>query len=337
MDESDHTICLRELSRLLNLWQEHGFAPAHPDALVSWAQESASRSRLAPRPDIGLLLLDQLALAMPQSDGSLCPAAEVTSGWSEDDHRLDELPSSVSFIVLERLLADEEFRITLDRVFGCVPFTSTDLQFKWDLTPQEMRREVGWILLQQLGLCLNDGENVELSVALAPYIVQTPPANRPMSQRELDERLIAQREMALLAEQHIVRIEQERLRTAGNDDLASGVYRISEEDVEAGFDVLSFEFDGRSRRIEVKASAGPRERFFISRNELSKASEYGETYWIAWLSFSERLPDGQVEVNWFRNPTRILELEAGPWQLVPDHFMVLRVGDDSQYISQHAE
>jgi hypothetical protein len=152
-----------------------------------------------------------------------------------------------------------------------------------------------------------------------------------MSQAELEERLKVQGERAALAEKHVVKLEQERLRNSGHDELAEGVYRISPDDVTAGYDVHSFELSGQRKYIEVKASVGPRCRFFLSINELNKGRQYGESYWLAWIGFAERLPDGPVDTAWFRNPMTMLDLDGGPWEIAADGFVVARRDDDSLF------
>jgi uncharacterized protein DUF3883 len=213
-----------------------------------------------------------------------------------------------------------------------IPYTPADFSFCWADVLAVIKREPGWIWLQHLDLLKNDGESVSVAPTLVPYIVQSSPKSRPISQQELDDRLAAQNAMANLAEEYVVTIEKARLRNAGLDDLAEGVYRASLVDVGAGFDVLSFDVDGIRRRIEVKASAGPRRSFFISKNEIAKAREYGNSYWLAWLSFCERLPGGPIQISWFQDPARILDGTDSPWELVAHEFLVKRICDDSPFI-----
>lgn len=67
--------------------------------------------------------------------------------------------------------------------------------------------------------------------------------------------------------------ERATLMGAGRADLANRVRWVSEEDGDgAGYDIGSFEIDGRSRLIEVKTTNGwDRTPFHISRNELAVA------------------------------------------------------------------
>ena len=76
-------------------------------------------------------------------------------------------------------------------------------------------------------------------------------------------------------EERVLAYEQSVLRSAGRNDLARKVRWVSEEDGDgAGYDIASFERDGRSRLIEVKTTNGwDRTPFHITRNELAVAEE----------------------------------------------------------------
>jgi hypothetical protein len=76
-------------------------------------------------------------------------------------------------------------------------------------------------------------------------------------------------------EERVLAYERLALRSAGRDDLARKVRWVSEEDGDgAGYDIASFERDGRSRLIEVKTTNGwDRTPFHITRNELAVAEE----------------------------------------------------------------
>lgn len=76
-------------------------------------------------------------------------------------------------------------------------------------------------------------------------------------------------------EERVLAYERSVLRAAGRHDLARKVRWVSEEDGDgAGYDIASFEQDGRSRLIEVKTTNGwDRTPFHITRNELAVAEE----------------------------------------------------------------
>ncbi len=88
------------------------------------------------------------------------------------------------------------------------------------------------------------------------------------------------RELGLAGERFVVSYEQHRLMQAGHAKLADKVEHIAETQGDgAGFDVLSFEADGRERWIEVKTTAFAIESaFFISPNELACSRSYADRY-----------------------------------------------------------
>lgn len=90
----------------------------------------------------------------------------------------------------------------------------------------------------------------------------------------------------------VLALERKRLREAGKAKLASRVDHISETDDSAGFDILSFETNGKPRRIEVKATtANNLDRgFYMSSNELKKASQLSNYYLYLVFSTMTRKP-----------------------------------------------
>lgn len=81
------------------------------------------------------------------------------------------------------------------------------------------------------------------------------------------------RALGRAGEERVVAHERATLTSAGRPDLAKQVRWVSDEDGDgAGYDIGSFEVDGRARLIEVKTTNGwERTPFYISRNELAVA------------------------------------------------------------------
>ncbi len=81
-------------------------------------------------------------------------------------------------------------------------------------------------------------------------------------------------------EEFALKYEIARLLAAGKDRLAAKVERVSETRGDGlGFDILSFEHDGRDRLIEVKTTAyGASTPFFVTSNELAVSTERREHY-----------------------------------------------------------
>ena len=107
-----------------------------------------------------------------------------------------------------------------------------------------------------------------------------------MSEDELIEKLEQLRDTGKKAEEYTIDYEKKRLKSEEKRlDLALDIKQISLTDVHAGFDIKSYD-NGKSeltkhdRKIEVKGTTNRSPRFYWSSNEVNKAKEYGEKYWI---------------------------------------------------------
>jgi hypothetical protein len=83
------------------------------------------------------------------------------------------------------------------------------------------------------------------------------------------------RSLGKAGEEFVVDLERRQLAEADRPDLARKVRWVSAEDGDgAGYDVLSFDFAGRERLLEVKTTNGSaRTPFFLSRNERNLADK----------------------------------------------------------------
>lgn len=88
------------------------------------------------------------------------------------------------------------------------------------------------------------------------------------------------RSLGKAGEEFVVNLERRRLAEADRLDLARKVRWVAAEDGDgAGFDVLSFDFSGQQRLLEVKTTNGAaRTPFFLTRNEREVAAER-PTHW----------------------------------------------------------
>lgn len=83
------------------------------------------------------------------------------------------------------------------------------------------------------------------------------------------------RSLGKAGEEFVVNLERRCLAEADRPDLARKVRWVAAEDGDgAGFDVLSFDFSGQQRLLEVKTTNGAaRTPFFLTRNEREAAAE----------------------------------------------------------------
>lgn len=88
------------------------------------------------------------------------------------------------------------------------------------------------------------------------------------------------RSLGLAGEMFVMRFEAERLHSLGASQLSDRIEHVaSTRGDAAGFDVLSFEADGRERFIEVKTTAfGKRTPFYVTRNEVASSAHRPEQY-----------------------------------------------------------
>lgn len=108
-------------------------------------------------------------------------------------------------------------------------------------------------------------------------VANTRRPRRAISIEALDAQLAANAEHGKAAEEWVLAFECRRLQA---HPLVDQIRRVSESDVAAGYDIISFSTAAAMHHdlhIEVKSYAGTR-RFFWSRNEIATAEEFGEEY-----------------------------------------------------------
>jgi len=113
-----------------------------------------------------------------------------------------------------------------------------------------------------------------------------PPADRPWQLerlvRKFDpvERDLRNRTLGRAGEEFVLEIERKKLEKFQRLDLLKKIRWVSVEEGDgAGYDILSFEPDGRERLIEVKTTNGAaRTPFFLSENERQRAAASAESW-----------------------------------------------------------
>lgn len=114
--------------------------------------------------------------------------------------------------------------------------------------------------------------NVEVFVSAPPIeepIERPPRLERLVRKFDPVERDFRNRSLGKAGEAFVLDVERTRLQRAMRTDLAENVRWISDlEGDGAGYDILSFDTDGRERLIEVKTTNGAAKTpFFLSRTE----------------------------------------------------------------------
>jgi len=107
------------------------------------------------------------------------------------------------------------------------------------------------------------------------YRLRIIPAGKNYLEQEARNRVLG-----AAGEEFVVRFEQARLVRLGREHLAAKVEHSSRVRGDGlGYDVLSFEGDGRERLIEVKTTKHSKETpFFVSANEVAVSAEHADMY-----------------------------------------------------------
>lgn len=143
-----------------------------------------------------------------------------------------------------------------------------------------------WLETVGLGSATGVGERPALFEEATPSLAKAKSPQEGMKRliRKFDpvKRDAANRALGLAGEEMALENEKKRLTDAGRKDLAKQVFWTAQEEGDgAGYDILSFEPDGRKRLLEVKTTNGSqRTPFFLSRNEESLSREKPESFQI---------------------------------------------------------
>ncbi len=111
-------------------------------------------------------------------------------------------------------------------------------------------------------------------------------------------------EIGKLGEDYVYQYEKSKLTQIGRKDLADKIRMICQENVVAGYDILSFTEDGNEKYIEVKTTTGNHYRFELTVNELSKAEVLENSYWIYRVT---KVKTDSPEVLMIQNPNQLIQ------------------------------
>lgn len=114
----------------------------------------------------------------------------------------------------------------------------------------------------------------------SPSVYESPSPTSFQTKRNYLELEARNSALGLAGEQLVMRFEHERLWRGGHRTLADKIAHISvSQGDRLGFDVLSYETDGRERLIEVKTTRfGALTPFFASRNEVEVSDRRNGDY-----------------------------------------------------------
>jgi hypothetical protein len=148
---------------------------------------------------------------------------------------------------------------------------------------------------------------------------------RAKSAAQLEQDLVAQAAAGILAEEWVLAFERRRLASHPLRDL---IRRVSENDVAAGYDIVSFSGPTsihHDRFIEVK-SYGEVKRFFWTRNEIATAKEFGEQYCL-YLVDRRRIEEPGYSPHIISGPTpEMFGAEGSGWSVSATSFEHVALG-----------
>lgn len=114
-------------------------------------------------------------------------------------------------------------------------------------------------------------------------------------------------------EEFVLRYEKARLIHAGREELADRLEQVSKsQGPSAGFDIRSFENNGKDRLIEVKTTSyGRYTPFYITKNELRTSIHHPQSYHLYRLFLFRSKPglftlSGQIDKVCFLDPVQYL-------------------------------
>lgn len=151
---------------------------------------------------------------------------------------------------------------------------------KWEISDMFDNPEILPILYE-----LSILEKKDTTVEINPkYIEIINKSQKKLTLKQLEIQLQNWKIAGEIGEEIVLEFEKNRLKNDGHDKKSEKVEKISSEFANAGYDILSFleceENKFQEIYIEVKGSTGKKFEFYWSANELEKARECGEKYWI---------------------------------------------------------
>lgn len=138
-----------------------------------------------------------------------------------------------------------------------------------------LRREPAWAPLAGAEVAETPALFLEPAPALQPPKARPPELERLVRKFDPGERDFRNRALGRAGEEAVFHFERSRLEAEARPDLARKVRWVAQEDGDgAGYDIHSFEPDGRDRLVEVKTTTGNRTTpFYLTRNEYALAEE----------------------------------------------------------------
>lgn len=256
------------------------------------------------------------ALSWIKIDGdTLLLVSSVAAHVSDKDNLNEQLIVSS----VEQLFSGEVFnplQFSYDAVQGCYAF-------KNELLPLPFSTVRNVLVSQGFMIAARDeqGTKFYINPAYDSLIARHCRAKqKKISLEQLRKRLEKNELAGEKAELFVLSFEKERV----GQPLCEGIKRISEIDVSAGYDIVSFnsgESQGPDRFIEVKAIS--REGFYWSKNEYEVAKLKGEEYFLYLVDLSQtNNPDYSPDI--IQNPAASI-MNSDNWFVEAQSYLIKHI------------
>lgn len=178
-------------------------------------------------------------------------------------------------------LIQSSIQLTPDDFLPSAPNSSEPKWMRNVRNVLQQRKNTGYIAWDKNGKYMIPTKEINIS----DDSITTPSKIQYKISEEKFRKIMESREaIGQAGENWVVNYERRYLRENGKNELAEQIMRISEANIGAGYDVLSFKIDNTEKYIEVKTTALSRMEFFISANELEVAKQLNGKYWIYLVS-----------------------------------------------------
>lgn len=230
----------------------------------------------------------------------------------------DELNDFLIRSTVDKLFAEQAFDANMfcyDSVNGCYAF-------KNEMFPLALSVVRNVLISQGFITTLRDnqGNRFLISMEYAPLLASHCKTRRKqMSLERLRRQIERNAEAGDLAERFVLAYEKRRIGAP----LSEEIRRISEIDVAAGYDIVSFDTDRSTepdRFIEVKAASNS--GFYWSKNEYEIAKLKGESYYLYLVELSKIDIEG-YRPEMIKNPANSI-MTSDEWLVEAQSFLIKR-------------
>ena len=181
---------------------------------------------------------------------------------------------------LNTILLDKNLR---ENLFGFSEFQVIDNNLCIDINFVNIDYRPIFIFLERLEIVKSLKENHKIKIVQNTTVAQSiyEKSLKKISKKEFDKIQKRKIEKGNLAEEYVLKYEQEKLEKSNLHP-----ERISEDYVNLGYDILSYDEDGNKIYIEVKTLSGG-DHIFWTKNEIKSAKIYQDSYKIYCILFDD--------------------------------------------------